>query len=162
MRNFPAKDKTFREFLIEVKYRTVLAFENQDVHLEDLVNSLNIKRDPARNPFFDVKLVVQNFDFNFDEMEELIIKPFHVENKTSKFDLSFDVFEAENVISVFVEYNNLLFKNETIKLLMDYFEQIVHSVVKNREVTIKDIHIENDLHFYKSKLIDEVKSDFNF
>ena len=60
MRNYPAGDKTFGEFLVEVKERTLQAFENQDYPFEELVDRLAINRDTSRNPVFDVMLVLQN------------------------------------------------------------------------------------------------------
>ena len=45
LRNFPTGDKTFKEFLSELKLRTLEAFENQDYQFEDLVDKLLINRD---------------------------------------------------------------------------------------------------------------------
>ncbi|MCP5046244.1 MAG: AMP-binding protein, partial [bacterium] len=60
-RNYPAGEKTYEAFLQEVIAGSVKAFENQDVQFEELVDRLEVKRDPSRNPLFDIDMVVQNF-----------------------------------------------------------------------------------------------------
>ncbi len=54
MRNFPKGNKSYTEFLKEVNNNSIAAFENQDVQFEDLVDKLNLERDPSRNPLFDI------------------------------------------------------------------------------------------------------------
>ncbi|MGB7604797.1 MAG: amino acid adenylation domain-containing protein, partial [Lutisporaceae bacterium] len=60
MRNFPQGNKTFKEFLEEVKANSLLAFENQDYQFEELIDKLNVTRDLSRNPLFDVMFSMQN------------------------------------------------------------------------------------------------------
>ncbi|MGD2093156.1 MAG: amino acid adenylation domain-containing protein, partial [Candidatus Aminicenantes bacterium] len=60
MRNYPWGEKSFNQFLIEVKERTLEAFENQEYPFEELVEKVWAARDTSRNPLFDVMLVMQN------------------------------------------------------------------------------------------------------
>ncbi|MCU0286922.1 MAG: amino acid adenylation domain-containing protein, partial [Acidobacteria bacterium] len=52
LRNYPAGEKTFVEFLDEVKENCLEAFENQDYPFEYLVEKLSVSRLPGRNPLF--------------------------------------------------------------------------------------------------------------
>jgi amino acid adenylation domain-containing protein len=54
LRSHPIGEKTFRQFLSEVKTQTLEAFENQDYQFEELVEQVEVKRDAGRNPLFDV------------------------------------------------------------------------------------------------------------
>ncbi|HLP58706.1 MAG TPA: condensation domain-containing protein, partial [Candidatus Deferrimicrobium sp.] len=62
LRNFPVANKTFREFLKEVKQKTLAAFENQEYPFENLVEKVVVNRDTGRNPLFDVIFVLQNIE----------------------------------------------------------------------------------------------------
>ncbi|HLP58023.1 MAG TPA: amino acid adenylation domain-containing protein, partial [Candidatus Deferrimicrobium sp.] len=62
LRYFPVGDRPFKEFLAEVKQRTLEAFANQDYPYEALVDELKLERDVSRNPLFDTVFVMQNTD----------------------------------------------------------------------------------------------------
>jgi NAD(P)-dependent dehydrogenase (short-subunit alcohol dehydrogenase family)/acyl carrier protein len=61
IRSFPRGELTFREFLAEVRDKTLKAFANQDYGFEDLVEALKLKRDTSRNPLFDAAINFYNF-----------------------------------------------------------------------------------------------------
>ncbi|MCP4157225.1 MAG: non-ribosomal peptide synthetase, partial [bacterium] len=61
MRNKPQGDKSYRAFFSTVIDSSIQAFQNQDVQFEELVDKLELPRDPSRNPLFDISMVVQNF-----------------------------------------------------------------------------------------------------
>ncbi|MCP4156737.1 MAG: amino acid adenylation domain-containing protein, partial [bacterium] len=50
LRNKPTGEKTVKQFLAEVKNKTLEAFENQDYPFEQLVNKIEVNRDAGRNP----------------------------------------------------------------------------------------------------------------
>jgi non-ribosomal peptide synthetase component F len=62
LRNYPTEEKTFRQFLAEVRENSLQAFDNQDYQFEMLVDRLNLARDLSRNPLFDVMFVLHNAD----------------------------------------------------------------------------------------------------
>ena len=62
LRNYPVGERTFREFLGDVKERILMVFENQEYPFEELVDKLSLKRDMGRNPLFDVMFVLQNMN----------------------------------------------------------------------------------------------------
>ncbi|MDQ1352318.1 MAG: hypothetical protein QG657_2624, partial [Acidobacteriota bacterium] len=81
IRNFPVGEKRFKDFLGEVKARTLPAFENQDYQFEDMVEQVLVTRDVSRNPLFDVVFVLQNLEvqpgINPDiNIPGLMVKPF--------------------------------------------------------------------------------------
>jgi hypothetical protein len=64
LRNYPSKQKSFEDFLKEVRKTTLGAFENQEYPFEELVEKVKVKRDTSRNPLFDVMFMLQNIDNN--------------------------------------------------------------------------------------------------
>ncbi|MGE5340425.1 MAG: amino acid adenylation domain-containing protein [Candidatus Omnitrophota bacterium] len=140
MRNYPAGEKTYNEFLDEIKTRSLAAFENQDVPYEELVEGLSVPRDVARNPLFDTMFVMQNTDSMELEIGDLKLTSYPYENRTSKFDLTLLAKEEEELSFTF-EYRTKLFKSQTIERFITYFKSILHGVIENVNRRISDIEI---------------------
>ncbi|WP_279379115.1 condensation domain-containing protein, partial [Acetivibrio straminisolvens] len=87
LRNYPKGEKTFREFLEEVKSNVLNALENQEFQFEKLLELLDLKRDLSRNPLFDTLFVLQNMGVPETEVESLRFIPFEFENKVSNLTL---------------------------------------------------------------------------
>ena len=141
LRNYPASQRVFDDFLKEIKERTLEAFQNQDYPFEVLVDKVVKNRDTSRNPLFDVMFVFQNMDIPGIEIPGLILKPYKFENKTSKFDLNLDGMEKDDRLFFSLEYSTKLFKDETARRFSAYFKNIINSVIENPGVRIADIEI---------------------
>ncbi|HLP58100.1 MAG TPA: amino acid adenylation domain-containing protein, partial [Candidatus Deferrimicrobium sp.] len=142
LRNYPVGEQPFKEFLDDVKERTLLAFENQEYPFEALVDKLLLPRDTGRNPLFDVMFVLQNMNpetgtdgAGEDEKEDVKII------RTAKFDLTLTAREINQGLFLAFEYGTQLFKEETIKRFIIYFKKISATVVRNPNIKIKDIGI---------------------
>ncbi|MED2795925.1 amino acid adenylation domain-containing protein, partial [Bacillus wiedmannii] len=87
LKNRPQGNKSFTEFLREVKEVTLEAFKHQDYPFEELMETLDIQRDMSRNPLFDTLFTLQNMDMEEIQANGLEIKPYDYVNNTSKFDV---------------------------------------------------------------------------
>jgi amino acid adenylation domain-containing protein len=141
IRNYPRKDKSFREFLKEVREKTLEVFENQDYQFEKLVERVGGKRSSARHPIFDVTFIMQNVEKSVTTIPGLRITPYKKEDNTSKFDIILDAFEKEQDLIFIIEYCTHLFKKETIEKFIGYFKKIVSSVLENPGISLGDIDI---------------------
>ncbi|MCP5055028.1 MAG: amino acid adenylation domain-containing protein, partial [bacterium] len=146
MRNFPLQDKTFRQFMGEVKENTLQALENQDYPFEDLVDAIGVKRDTSRNPLFDVSFQFNNFEMRELNIPGLTITPHHYHPKISKFDLTLWAWEDPAPgLSFLLEYSTELFKPGTMELIACYFQEIISAIAGVEEpgraltLTLKDI-----------------------
>jgi tyrocidine synthetase-3 len=167
MRNFPAREKTFLEFLREVMKRSLAAFENQDYPFEDLKANVFENRDMPRNVLFDVFFQFNNLDdklANIPEakIEDLTIRPYHYKGWIAKFDLYLWGKEKESGILFFIEYATRLFREETVKSFIQYFKQIVSAIVRDNRIKLKDISITHDLLSTKSNILKQDQGDFGF
>ncbi|MFC2146264.1 amino acid adenylation domain-containing protein, partial [Acidobacteriota bacterium] len=141
----PAPDKTYLEFLKEVKKSNAQALENQDMQFENLVERLELKRDLSRNPLFDVCLVNLNYERSEKKLENLELVPIEtedvedVENKTAKFDLTLFVYEIGNEIRFSLEFYTGIFKVETMRRLANHFINIIKQVSANPGIRLTDI-----------------------
>ncbi|MCP5049178.1 MAG: AMP-binding protein, partial [bacterium] len=145
MRNFPEAGKTYEDFLKEVIKQSIKAFDNQDVQLEELIDRLNVQRDPSRNPLFDISMVVQNFS----RMENPVEGPLTGEplpsaqykHTTSKFDATFFIQEYEDEIFIDIEYYTGIFRQETIQRMAAHFKNIIAAVTRQPSLRLKDIPV---------------------
>jgi amino acid adenylation domain-containing protein len=164
IRCYPESQKSFKEFLSEVRETTLQAFENQEYPFEDMVDKVLGQRDSSRNPLFDVLFVYQNAEIFTDQvpearLQDLEIEHHEYEKKISEFDLYFNVDESDNQLLFSVVYRTRLFKKDTIARFIRYFEDIVQSVLENPDIKLSDIHISHD--FYVREL-DNPGIDFHF
>ena len=147
LRNFPAGNKRFREFLLQVKEKTLAAFQNQDYPFEELVEQAAVNRDPSRNPLFDVLFSFMSNDHTPPPQktgkENSLFKTaaYSYENQTAKFDLTLNGSETGERLSFFFEYSTKLFKKETIQRFIDYFKKIVSAVIRDPGKRISGIEI---------------------
>jgi len=143
MRNFPKKNQTFRSFLKEVKKRTLQAFENQDYKLEDLMDRVIKEKDPGRHSLFDVSFSWQNMEIPKIEISGLRMSSMDYTIKSTRFDLVFVAHEHEETkqINVIVEYSSGLFKEETIRMFIKNFNEVIEAVLEDVDILLKDIEI---------------------
>ena len=139
LRSYPDGEKCFADFLLEVKESSIKAFENQEAQFEEVVDRLKLKRDPSRNPLFDVMFVVQNFEQPRVEVHGVAFLPFHKEDRTAKFDITLFAYEVEEEIHFKLEYCTALFKRATIGRLVGHFLNVVREVGADPRLKIAEI-----------------------
>ncbi|MCP5106693.1 MAG: amino acid adenylation domain-containing protein, partial [bacterium] len=147
LRNRPKGDKSYLEFLMEVKSHCIAAFENPDLPFEELVDLLKVERDVTRNPLFEFSLVVQNFAAFADTMNQDNGTGFTAvipENKTSQFDLTIVAYEAGDELVFSFEYRTALFKKETIQRLAAHFLTVIRQAAMDPQLTIAGADILSD------------------
>lgn len=141
MRNHPAGDKSFKDFLGEVRMNCIRAYENQECQFERLVEKLELKRDLGRNPLFDTVFILQNMEFKTLEAEGLNFISYEFENQTAKFDLTFTAIEKGEAISIELNYSKGLFKESTVKRLAENFVNILRHVAEDINVPLCSINM---------------------
>jgi amino acid adenylation domain-containing protein len=141
MRNMPAAEKTFRQFVTEVKENCLNAYANQSYQFETLIEKLNIERDSSRNPLFDTMLVLQNTDRPVRTSSNLHFQAYHFPNIISKFDLTLEAMEFDAGIRLNFEYCAKLFEKTTISRMANHFINILKAVCANPGVRLGEIPI---------------------
>ncbi|MCK4261027.1 MAG: amino acid adenylation domain-containing protein, partial [Halanaerobiales bacterium] len=160
LRNYPNGEKTFTEFLVEVKENTLKAFENQDYPFEMLVEQLDLVRDLNRNPLFDTMFALQNLDSSTKELDgNLKFKSYQFERKIAKFDLSLYATETNEEIKFIIEYKTNLYSQETIENMADYLNKIIKIIVDAPDILLKDIRLQDELETLEL-ISDDVDFDF--
>ncbi|PCN46334.1 hypothetical protein B9C88_02170 [Brevibacillus laterosporus] len=141
IRNYPVGEKTFYEYLQEVKEASLKAYENQDYLFEELVDKLDVNRDMSRNPLFDTMLVLQNLENQEQDLEQLRITPYVSEHTISKFDLTLHAMEDADTLLCSFEYATTLFKRETIERMAKHFIQLIDGLVSDPHAKLSTIEL---------------------
>ncbi len=141
MRSYPAGDKTFQDYLLEIKETALKAFEHQDYPLEKLIEKLGIGRDVSRNPLFDTLLVLQNTEQAEQDMGGLRFTPYPLETVTAKFDLSLNVEEQGAELAFGLEYSTVLYQRESVERLAMHLLRVLHAVAVNPQLKLAEIEM---------------------
>nr|WP_144695837.1 non-ribosomal peptide synthetase [Chitinophaga vietnamensis] len=143
LRNQPKAEKLFEQFLDEVKRNALAAYENQDYPFEELVETLGIKRDAARNPVFDILFQYVSRQAR-EEQGQLKFEPFPVNISVAKFDLTFLVVQSGEQIDVVLNYNKALFADGSIQRFAKHFLRVLSQVLAHPAIVLKDIDLLDD------------------
>ncbi|BFH69022.1 hypothetical protein J27TS7_06760 [Paenibacillus dendritiformis] len=141
MRNYPTREKTFAEYLGQVKENALKAYENKDYPFEELVEKLDVSRDLSRNPIFDVMFSFQNLEQNVEGIHGLEIEPYEFNNSISKFDLTLVAFEKEDQFHCMLEYATSLFKEQSMIIFERHFMQLIESIIGNPHKKLSEVSI---------------------
>ncbi|MGD2085193.1 MAG: amino acid adenylation domain-containing protein [Candidatus Aminicenantes bacterium] len=153
LKSHPAGDKTFIQYLQELKQKSLAAFENQDYPFEELVSKLNLDRHMNRNPLFDVMFSFQNFEAPEIETSppssrstarstsQLSKKAYAFEDLAARFDITLFVTETADSLLFKFEYCTKLFKPETMERLGNYIKEIVAAIIDNPGIRLGNIEI---------------------
>ncbi|MEK3800887.1 plipastatin non-ribosomal peptide synthetase PpsC [Bacillus sp. FSL K6-1234] len=146
LRTRPEGGKPFVQYLQEVRETALEAFEHQDYPFEELVDKLELTRDMSRNPLFDVMFVLQNMDQESLELDELCLKPAaNNGHQTSKFDLTLYAQEQPHGLLTFqMEFSTDLYKKKTIEKWLQYFNNMLLSIIKDNKAALGTINILNE------------------
>ncbi|WP_268626173.1 non-ribosomal peptide synthetase [Paenibacillus alvei] len=140
IRNRPSSDKTFLSYLEEVKETALGAIENQDYPFEELVERLNVKREPGRFPLFDAVFDLQNIEERDVELEGVSLKNYELDHlEEAKFDLTLFMYENNGALSGGFFYATKLFKEATIRTLTEDYLRVLSQIVENPQLELSRI-----------------------
>ncbi|MCP4151887.1 MAG: amino acid adenylation domain-containing protein, partial [bacterium] len=162
IRSKPISEKTFSQYLAEVKEQTLQSYENQEYPFEEIVHRLGAGGDASRNPVFDVLFVFQNTDIPELEIPGLKLSPYSYDIGISVFDLIMIGHEDKGKLKLEYLYNKALFKHETIQRYSEYLKEIIDTVLENKNIVIKDITISSGLVEPEAAFLEEADGDFDF
>jgi amino acid adenylation domain-containing protein len=167
LRTILENDDNFIRLLHKVKDVTLGAYQYYIYPLDELVENLSLKRDPSRNPLFDVMVDLQNafgVGKEYDENQSIKtfdIKPYEVANTISRFDLHFNFSEKPEELHLDITYNTDIFSNEFVDQLLAHLEQLLTQIVIDPLVPLAELKYLN--HDEEQQLLvefNDTKSDY--
>ncbi|MBZ4423339.1 non-ribosomal peptide synthetase, partial [Myxococcus sp. RHSTA-1-4] len=135
---------TFRQFVHQAREVTLGAYAHQDVPFERLVEALKPERDLSRSPLFQVMFILQNTPATELRLPGLTLAGMNAEARTSKFDLSVEMTEQPQGLSVTVVYNRDLFERDTMDRLAGHLRVLLEAAVRAPDTRLADLPLLGD------------------
>jgi amino acid adenylation domain-containing protein len=132
-------DLTVRDLFDRVRDTALKAYAHQNMPFDVLVDALCTRRELDHSPLFQVMFVLHSLMMDRIDLVGLECKLVELDQRTSRFDLSVDVFDLAGGLSVYFEYNTDLFNAETIHRMVDHFRMILETIVADPSVRIRSI-----------------------
>ena len=139
LRGRPGEDKPYLTFLEEVKELAFQGQENQEFSFDALVQELLIRRDPGRNPLFDVMLVMQNGEKTEYGKGTLGLRPVRELYLGATFDMTFNIEEEDGVYSLSLQYSQDLFTEATAELYLQHYRTLLENMIRKPGVRIGEL-----------------------
>lgn len=145
-------DLSIIDFLNRVKENTLEVFENQNVPLEVILDSLERGNEVSNN----INTMFSTFDIREIDLkiDGIIIERFPIENNTYKFDISLFVNDYGDSLEFLIEYSNEKFNSDYIKKLLYYFTKILNVILEKPETCIRNIILDSKNLMYSEDKID--------
>ncbi|SHJ70699.1 non-ribosomal peptide synthetase [Aquimarina spongiae] len=138
LRTFVDEEQTFLELLHIIRNTTLEAQKYQQIPFEKIIDNVVDNRDLNRSPLFQVMLILQNEE-NLSEINlgnTTLTKAAGVHNNVAKFELTFDATQTSDGIEFIINYRTELFKEDTIKSLSRYLQNLLEAVATRPEEKI--------------------------
>ncbi len=119
---------SFRELMRRVREVSLGAYAHQDVPFEQVVEALQVQRDPRYSPLFQVRFNLQDSPDSHLKMAELELSTLETEWNYSKFDLHLFMSESPEGLHASFVYSTDLFKPDTIRRMLGHLGQLLESV----------------------------------
>nr|BDT35424.1 non-ribosomal peptide synthetase [Myxococcus sp. MH1] len=139
MRTRLSGEPTFRELLRRVREVSLGAYAHQDVPFEQVVEALQVPRDPRYSPLFQVRFNLQDSPYGHLKMAGLDVSMLETEWNYTKFDLHLFMSEAAEGLQTSFAYSTDLFKPETIRRMLGHLGQLLENIAANPDVPINSV-----------------------
>ncbi|MGA8113926.1 MAG: amino acid adenylation domain-containing protein [Actinocatenispora sp.] len=132
-------DPTFAEALARVRDTTLGAYAHQDLPFEKVVQRVAPRRDSSRNPLFQVAIGLLPPEGGGSEDGDLRMSVLTPGTGGSRFDMSINVAEFDEVLRIFVEYATDLFDAARIERMMGHLREVLTAVVADPSLRLSRI-----------------------
>lgn len=149
MRNQLNNQQTFKGFLQEVSEVAMQAYEYQDMPFDHLLDVLDVQRNNARSPLFQILFVmnnaVGNVGDNQTQLPGLNVSAYKKPLDKARFDLTLRVTEikTEQTVRCDIEFNTSLYDRCEIETLLKHFEILLLQVCNTPNILLPDLQLLN-------------------
>ncbi|WP_460860477.1 condensation domain-containing protein, partial [Rheinheimera gaetbuli] len=143
---------SFIQLLAQSKSILLDAYAHQQAPFEKVVEKLQPERSLSYSPLFQVMLVLQNNETEDMALSGLQLHAVEQAEAIAKYELSLNVIETAEGLSLLWQYSSALFDRQSIERMAGHFNQLISALLANPEKSVLTTSIldEND----QIKLID--------
>jgi amino acid adenylation domain-containing protein len=123
--------------LSKVRTTCLEAYENQDAPFPKVVEAMQLRRNTALSPLFQILFFLQSAEY-MGELDQKTQRYF-METGFAKFEISVELTETPDGLDGAFEYNTELYKRETIARLIEHFTTLCRAVVANPAARVRDL-----------------------
>ncbi len=149
-----AREDTWTELLAKVRQKVVQVYEHMSYPFDELIGTLQLEWERGRSPLFDIVLSLQNTDVahltaaetvpmpnDIDPVSDnnIAVKGYKTEVVASMFDLVMDVSETHKGLVLSVSYSTDLFREHSIRNVLNNFMHVLTHMVTQPESTIDSL-----------------------
>ncbi|MHA6323664.1 non-ribosomal peptide synthetase [Roseivivax sp. CAU 1753] len=134
-------DMTFRALLQSVRDVCVDGFSHQDVPFELVVDRCKPRHPLGQQPFFGTMFMVHSLPADMLSFPGVSLRPGRIRRRTSKFDLTWNIFPDGAHHKLEVEYNRGCFDPETIARLARQYQTLLCSIADTPDIRLSQAQL---------------------
>ncbi|WP_428910883.1 amino acid adenylation domain-containing protein [Niallia sp. Krafla_26] len=138
-------DAEFEWLVQQIQNRMLYTLESNDQLYETMVKENLEHRDVSHNPLFDVSFSYFKEQKDIVSLENTEWKKLEIPTTTAKFDLSFDIEESSEDITLFINYRTNLYKESTIHRFGNHFLQLIKTIAEEPNQKIGQMNMISDV-----------------
>ncbi len=129
---------TFREVLRRVREMALAATSNQ-LPFESIVEALTPRRALNRIPLYQVSFLLSRDRPKSYSIGDLRLELMEIEEHTAKVDLSMRLFNGQDGVRGYLNYNTDLFDSATIRRMVIYFRTLLEGIAADCDARISEL-----------------------
>jgi amino acid adenylation domain-containing protein len=122
-------DPTSATLLEQVRRNMLDGHAHQNLPFDKIVEELKPERDPARPPFFNVMLAMNDLPSEGIALPELAVETVDVDTATAKFDLTLYFIETSEGLRGRMEYSTALFEAPDIRRMLGHLQTLLQGFI---------------------------------
>ncbi len=147
-----SENKSLLDNLQSVKKEILDAFDHQEVPLAQIVDKLQVPRNPAYAPIVQIGFQLQNFSGviadaevdkalygKIEELSQLRIERVKIEEVASKFDMIVSLSQSAEGLSGYIDYNADIFTPATMQRLIGHFEKALDCLMHQGTLALREL-----------------------
>jgi amino acid adenylation domain-containing protein/non-ribosomal peptide synthase protein (TIGR01720 family) len=139
LRSQVRRDRSFSEFLAQVRETVLDAFAHQDAPFEQIVDELQVPRDTSRSPLYQVMVLLQNAPGRDGSLPGTSAEEFMPSQTAIGCDVVAEFGEHDGVLSGSLVYNRDLFRPDTIARMSQHLLTLLAAIGADPDCPVRDV-----------------------
>lgn len=138
-------DPPFFELLARVQRTMEEGIAHQDLHFQQIVEALRMKRDASRSTLYSINFIYQRDFVKPIEFAGLSMTPLPSKSPGAIYDLNFFMVQRSDGWRLSCEYNCTLYEPETVNRLIGQFRHLFQQIVENPDRRLSQFAFPQDV-----------------